>query len=353
MKSKLNVFLGIVLLGAFLCLVLILYLLGPVSSEGKEVTFIVTEGESLNEIANNLKEEGLIKSRKFFLGYVVIKNAKQIYAAKYELNSNMRLSEIVYTLKHKGKNADEITLTFKEGLNMRGIAKVIADNTDNKYEDVLAFANNDQYLAEVMKKYPFITNEVKNPYVYYPLEGYLFPDTYNFYSKTVSIKEIFNEMIDTFAKNIKKYDASIKKSGYTTHQILTMASIVELEGIDKNSRKDIAGVFYNRLKKGMNLGSDVTSYYGAKKDMTSDITQSELDSVNGYNTRLSTMNGKLPVGPICNSSTVSIEAALNPTKHDYLYFVADKNGKVYLTKTYETHQKVINDLKDKGLWFEW
>jgi len=271
----------------------------------------------------------------------------------YELNSNMRLSEIVYTLKHKGKNADEITLTFKEGLNMRGIAKVIADNTDNSYQDVLAFANNPTYLAEVMKKYPFITNEVKNTNIYYPLEGYLFPDTYNFYSKTVSVKEIFNEMIDTFAKNIKKYDAAIKKSGYTTHQILTMASIVELEGIDQSSRKDISGVFYNRLKNGMSLGSDVTSYYGVKKDMTSDITQSELAAVNGYNTRLATMHGKLPVGPICNPSLVSIDAALNPTKHDYLYFVADKNGKVYLTKSYETHNKVINDLKNKGLWFEW
>ena len=65
------------------------------------------------------------------------------------------------------------------------------------------------------------------------------------------------------------------------------------------------------------------------------------------------MAGKLPIGPICNPSIVSIEAALKPTKHDYLYFVADKNGKVYLTKSYETHNKVIADLKNKGLWFEW
>ena len=160
-------------------------------------------------------------------------------------------------------------------------------------------------------------------------------------------------MIENFDKHIKKYEKSIKNSGYSTNQIITMASIVELEGLDKNSRKDIAGVFYNRLKNGMSLGSDVTSYYGVRKDMTSDITQSELDDNNLYNTRLSTMAGKLPVGPICNPSLVSIEAALKPSKHDYLYFVADKNGKVYLTKSYETHNKVIADLKSKGLWFEW
>ena len=132
-----------------------------------------------------------------------------------------------------------------------------------------------------------------------------------------------------------------------------MASIIELEGIDKTSRKDIAGVFYNRLNKGMNLGSDVTSYYGVRKDLTSDITESELLDNNPYNTRLASMAGKLPVGPICNPSEVSIAAAIKPNKHDYLYFVADKNGKVYLTRDYETHTRVIDNLKNKGLWLEW
>ena len=185
------------------------------------------------------------------------------------------------------------------------------------------------------------------------MEGYLFPDTYNFYSKSVSVKEIFNEMLAHTDKKLGKYKKQMEKGKYKTHQIITLASIVELEGIDKTSRKDIAGVFYNRLDKKMSLGSDVTSYYGVQKDMTSDITQSELDSINGYNTRVSFMAGRLPVGPICNPSLASIEAILNPTKHDYLYFVADRNGKVYLTKSYETHNKVIANLKNKGLWLEW
>lgn len=112
-------------------------------------------------------------------------------------------------------------------------------------------------------------------------------------------------------------------------------------------------MFYNRLNSKMSLGSDVTTYYGAKKDMTSDLTQSELNAINGYNTRADKMEGKLPVGPICNPSLESIKATINPSSHDYLYFVADKNGKVYLTKDYETHNKVILDLKNKGLWYEW
>ena len=338
------------------CIVIIfvlLYILSPVSTKGKDVSFIVTDGESLREIAHGLKEEGLIKSEKFFLGYAVLKNAKGIYAAKYELNSNMKLSEIVSILKTGGKNLDEITITFKEGLNMRQIAKVISEETNNSYDDVLKVANDSKYVDTLINKYWFMTKDIKNNQIYYSLEGYLFPDSYNFYSKSISVQEIFDNMISHTGKKLEKYKNKINKSGYSTHQIITMASIVELEGIDKNSRKDIAGVFYNRMDNGMNLGSDVTSYYGVKKDLTSDISQSELDSVNAYNTRLSSMGGKLPVGPICNPSIVSIEAALNPSKHDYLYFVADKNGKVYLTKTYETHQKVIADLKDKGLWLEW
>ena len=322
------------------CIVIIfvlLYILSPVSTKGKDVSFIVTDGESLREIAHSLKKEGLIKSEKFFLGYAVLKDARGIYAAKYELNSNMRLSEIIHVLKTGGKNADEITITFKEGLNMRQIAKVISEETNNSYNDVLKVANDSRYVDSLINKYWFMTKEIKNNQIYYSLEGYLFPDSYNFYSKSISVQEIFDDMISHTGKKLEKYKDKISKSGYSTHQIITMASILELEGIDKNSRKDIAGVFYNRLNKKMNLGSDVTSYYGVKKDLTSDITQSELDSVNAYNTRLSSMGGKLPVGPICNPSIISIEAALNFNKHDYLYFVASGNGGHRFAKTLSDH----------------
>ena len=334
-------------------IVALLYLLSPSSLKNEEVSFIINEGDSLVEIANNLKQEGLIKNEKFFLGYLTLKDARSLYAAKYHLNKNMSLNKIVKTLKSGGVNPDEITLTFNEGLNMRQIATIIEENTNNSYDDVIKEANNEEYINELIKKYWFITKDIKNKDIYYKLEGYLFPDSYNFNSKDISVKSIFDEMIKNTDKKLEKYKKEIEKSNYSVHEILTMASILELEGLDKLSRKDIAGVFYNRLNSKMALGSDVTSYYGAKKEMTSDITQSELDTVNPYNTRSDSMVGKLPVGPICNPSIESIEAALNPNKHEYYYFVADKNGKIYLTKNYETHNKVIADLKNKGLWFEW
>lgn len=130
--------------------------------------------------------------------------------------------------------------------------------------------------------------------------------------------------------------------------------MVESEGVTLEDRKNIAGVFINRLNKGMSLGSDVTTYYAAKVDMGErDLYMSEINSDNKYNTRSSKNAGKLPVGPICNPSKEAIEASLNYTQNDYLYFVADKNMKVYFTKTDSEHNKKIQELKNSGLWYEY
>ena len=131
-----------------------------------------------------------------------------------------------------------------------------------------------------------------------------------------------------------------------------MASIVELEGANSNDRYGVAGVFYNRLQNGWALGSDVTTYYAEQIEMSDrDLYQAELDEANDYNTRSNTMAGKLPVGPICNPGIESINAAVEPQKHDYFYFVADKNKKTYFAKTYSEHVTIINKLKKDGLWY--
>lgn len=329
------------------------YLLSPVGGSDNNIKFVVKEGEGIKDIARNLKSKGLIKNTTFFDGYTLIRDKRKIYAATYNLNKNMSLRKIVNTLAEGGTNSDEFSLTFKEGLNMRGIAKIIADNTNNRTKDVYKVATDPVYLDSLINKYWFITNDVKKKGIYYNLEGYLFPDTYNFLSKDVKVEDIFNEMVKRMDEKLTPYKNDIIKSKYSTHQLITMASILELEATNKTSRSDVAGVFYNRLKKKMTLGSDVTTYYGVKKDMTSDLSNSELASNNLYNTRNSNMAGRLPIGPICNPGIESIVSALKPTKHNYYYFVADKNGKVYLTKTMTEHDKIIEDLKVKGLWLEW
>ena len=102
----------------------------------------------------------------------------------------------------------------------------------------------------------------------------------------------------------------------------------------------------------MNLGSDVTTYYAFQINMAdSDLTQKQINTANPYNTRHSSMAGKLPVGPICNSSKSSLDAALSPKETEAFYFVADKNGQVYFTKNYSEHTKKIQELKNKDLWY--
>jgi UPF0755 protein len=141
------------------------------------------------------------------------------------------------------------------------------------------------------------------------------------------------------------------KSKLSVNEIYSLASMAEQEAKSSDDRLLVASIFMNRLANGMNLGSDVTTYYGVQKDMAKgDLTNQELNADNGYNTRLATFK-TLPIGPICAPSLSSIKAALNYTNTNYLYFVSDKNGKIYPAKTYDEHNSIIEDLKAKNLWF--
>ena len=126
--------------------------------------------------------------------------------------------------------------------------------------------------------------------------------------------------------------------------------MAELEGVKDEDRRLIVSVFNNRLEQGMNLGSDVTTYYAFNEEMDSDLTSEMFNTYNPYNTRSSEMAGRLPVGPICNPSLSSIEAALNPETSDYLYFVADKNRNVYFTRSVSEHEAKVQELKENGDW---
>ena len=134
------------------------------------------------------------------------------------------------------------------------------------------------------------------------------------------------------------------------HYYITMASIVELEGTNTLNRKMIVGVFKNRLASGYNLGSDVTTYYGLQANMNEDLASSDFTKENAYNTRTNSMVGKMPVGPICSVSLSSVEASINPTDNDYLFFVADKHGKIYYSRTNAEHDKKVQEIKANGDW---
>ena len=343
-----------ILLTVFCCL--FNYNLTPVDkSDDTKIEVVIAPGTSVKQIGKLLEEKDLIKNANFFYVYCKLYKVNDMKATTYQLSKNMSLEEIIEVLREgNGYNPDEITITFQEGINMRKVAAIIEQNTNNTQEDVFTLLKDEAYLDSIIKDYWFLTDEIKNKKIYYSLEGYLFPETYKFKNKDVTVKEIFKVMLDQTDKILTPYKSAINSNKYNVHQLITLASIVELEGVNTNDRNGIASVFYNRLKKNMSLGSDVTTYYGAKVEMSErDLYASEINAINDYNTRPAAMAGKLPVGPISNVSEASIKAVLYPIESDYLYFVADKYGTVHFTKTYAEHLAIINKLKSEGAWIEW
>lgn len=308
---------------------------------------------NINSIAETLYNNNMIRSKLAFNIYVRLNNKKKLLASTYNLSEDMGTKKIVEIL-NEGKNSKrEVNLTFKEGINIRKVATVISQNTNHSEEEFYTLLKDENYLNTLINKYWFLGDEIKNPNIYYSLEGYLYPNTYEIANRDASIESIIEKMLDETNRKLSKYKLALEKNNLSIHQIMTLASIVELEGTNSENRKTIAGVFFNRLNNDMNLGSDVTTYYGVKVDMGErDLYSNEVNACNDYNTRCAKFK-VLPISPICNPSIDSVEAALYPKESEYYYFVADKNKKIYFSKDQKEHADIIKELKKEGLWYEY
>jgi UPF0755 protein len=321
------------------------------SNDKTEVLFEVKPNTFATGVVEKLIESGLVKHKISARIYLKLHGDVAPQAGVYSLNKAMTLEEMLNKMTKGDAVIDSVSVTFVEGKRIPYFVSVVNKNFGYSEEEIYKVISDEAYLKELINKYWFLTDEVLNDRLYYALEGYLCPDTYQF-AKDASIKDITEKMLDLTGAHLNKFKSDIENSDFTIHQMLTMASIVELEGSNSDDRKGVAGVFYNRLEGGWSLGSDVTTYYGAKVEMSErDLWQWEIEQVNDYNTRPAAMAGKLPVGPICNPSVKSLEAAIEPENHDYYYFVADKNGKTYFNKTNAEHQATISKLKNEGLWY--
>ena len=325
----------------------------PKSNLGENLVRVeIEENMGSTSIASLLEESGIIKNATVMKIYLRMNKINVLQAGKYEFDLAEDMPTIIEHIINGDIVSDEIKITFVEGKNIRWYAKTIADKTINTEEDVFDLLEDEDYIDSLIEKYWFLTDDIKNKDIYYPLEGYLLPDTYVFENDEVSVKTIFNVILNYTEKYLNNYKYEIEEYELPIHEIMTLASIAELEGKSTEDREEIVGVFFNRLYNGMSLGSDVTTYYAFKVDMGDrDLTAKELNTENPYNTRGPSMSGKLPVGPICNPSKSAIEATLYFRETDAFYFVADKNGKVYFTENNEEHNKMIKALKSEGLWF--
>ena len=356
------VILALFIIGLLSFVVISKIYLGPVDVKDNTPIEFVSDSSSGYATAVKLEKAGLVKNALFLKLYLKLHPNIVFKKGTYILTKSMSVEEIISILDDGGKSKENegIGITFIEGKRLTDYAKVIADKLNkvntNKItaDDVMKVIDNDEFVNKMIDKYWFITDTIKNSNIYHPLEGYLFPETFEF-KKDATVEEIVERLISTMGQKLEVYKDELEISDYTVHELLTLASIIELEGANSDDRKGVAGVFYNRLATGEPLGSDVTTYYGVRKDFSRDLSKANLRACNGYNTRAESecpIYG-LPVGPICSPSLASISATIEPEEHDYYYFVADKSKKTYFSKTYSEHVNTIKELKDKGLWYEY
>ena len=334
------------------------YGLTSVSSSSDEVSFTVKSGASTKQVINNLYDAKLIKSKIAANIYIKLNKGIVIKAGEYDLDRKFSTEEIFKILSGNNAKVDTVTVRFPSESSVVTYADVVHEKFGYSEEEFLATISDKEYLKELIKKYDFLSDDILNSDIYYPLEGYLYPDTYEFY-KSASIKNIIEKLLDKMGKVLDNYNTSIKESEFSVHEILTIASIIEKEAKLDEDRSDLSQVIRKRLSINMSLGMDVTTYYGVKKSMTEVLTQSDLNSQNAYNTRRTDFIG-LPAGPICNPTEKDIKAALNPGSNDYIYFYADiygmnedgtcnkaKAGKLHFANTNSEFQKLISKYSKK------
>ena len=345
MTKKIKYFLGGIGLIVIAGVIIIIMLLGPVSKEQTVITFSVPSGASKIDIVSNLKKAGLIQSKYASLIYVFFNRDLNLQAGNYNLQKDMSTKEI-FNYIAAGKTNEVVPtvyITFVEGKKLTDYAKQIAANFDITYDDFIERTSDKEFLKELVDHYDFLDESILDEKLYYPLDGYLAADTYEFYQNS-DVDTIVYRMLNNMQARYNKLQKQIEESKYSFHDLLTMASIIEKEGNSSKDRKIISQVIYKRLDINMSLGMDVTTYYGVKKDLSEEITQDDLNDDNPYNTRNNNFKG-LPIGPICSPSLDSITAALEPSDTDYVYFAADVDtGAVYFAKNDEEWIELLRQL---------
>ncbi|MBR4830645.1 MAG: endolytic transglycosylase MltG [Bacilli bacterium] len=346
------------------------YLTMPVQGQSEKVEFKINDGDHARAVIKNLKKAKLIKSEYFALLYYKMnsttKHPISFKAGDYDLNKADSLRDIFDTLNDSTAAIDKDSkkVTFPEGGRLTDFASKIASSYGiEDVNSVVAQMDDPEFVQKMIDKYDIVTASVLNENIKHPLEGYLYGDTY-YLKKDATVQEITEKLVSTMNDKVLSSFNEYKYKGVNYHDILAVASIVEHEGPSKNTDnykeelQGVAQVFLNRIAIGMTLGSDVTTYYSANKRIGSDtLTYSDFNICDGYNTRGNCVPG-IPVGPISSASKDSIDAVVKGIMKpmdkykDYYYFVADKNTNIHFSKTDADQQKVIKELRNKGLWLE-
>ena len=298
--------------------------------------------ETSNEAIDVLSDSGLIKCKNFCKFFVSMRD-KLISSSSiggpydpgvYYLNGKMGLEGMLITLKGLNLSGETITLTFPEGYTVPEIINKLSENDVCDKQALYSVIQTTDF------EYTLVSDLKATDAVPYRLEGYLFPDTYEFFineSAASTVKKFLKNGEDKFSA---KYRERAKELGLSTYEVLTIASIIQKEAANNDQMKTISAVIHNRLEDKANfptLGCQSTSDYITNKVATSLSSTSAHTSeyyLAYYNTNNNSTVVGLPAGPICNPGQKAIEAALYPSNSQAKFFFHDTKGKMYTAKTY-------------------
>lgn len=282
----------------------------------------VLPGTPSSEIARQLKDDGIIRSKYVFLALRVVRGGT-LKAGEYRFDHPLPMTQVWEKIRRGEVYTVEVTIP--EGSNIFDIAaRIEAAGLGSRASFVAAATQSTSLVQDLDPQAP-------------SLEGYLFPDTYRF--------SLHTEPQEMMIAMVKRFRAAASRMGLNSsiHRTVTLASLVEKETPVDAERPLVASVFNNRLAKSMPLMTDPSVIYAALLDgrYRGTIYQSDLQADSSYNTY---RHAGLPPGPICNPGLKSLEAAMHPAVTDYLYFVAasaDPSGKSRFSTTIEEHAKDV------------
>lgn len=291
-----------------------------------ETIVTVSEGESLQQISRDLMEKQVLSSTDSFVLWArIFGHDKKIKVGEYSVAPNTSMAGL-FDILTSGKSIG-YRVVVPEGFNMYEVALAIEQAGLASSATILQIINNRKLVKSM------VGEDLPS------LEGYLFPDTY-FFTKADGAKTIVKKMVQRF---LDKYPRVGKRQGWTRHQIVILASIIEKETGAPFERPQISSVFHNRMLKQMRLQTDPTVLYGKLLDtgnISTNITKMDLLTDNPYNTY--TRKG-LPPGPISNPGIEALQAAVSPAQTEYLFFVSKNDGTHVFSADYKAHEKAVKD----------
>ncbi len=313
------------------------------NKEYKEVTIEVTKDDSVSSVAQKLKDEGLIEYKWFFRLFAWISDADQkIGEGTYELNTNMDYRALILGMASntgQSLSADTVTVMIPEGYTVQQIINLLAENGVSTVEELTEAAQSHEFTD-----YEFVDNTNLGSIT--RLEGYLFPDTYEFYVGENAVSAL-SRLLSNFARQVDgEVREMVEASDYSLHEIITIASLIEKE-TDGSDRTTIASVIYNRLNNpsyetGGLLQIDASLVYATGHTV---LTEEDMAVDSPYN--LYTHTG-LPPTPIANPGLASIMAALEPANTDYYYYALGTDGSHHYFTNYTDHQNFVNSSEYGG-----